>query len=181
MTYDRTYWRSEHDERLIEAARDSGHELCIALGERLEDFDAIDDELIDVRRERDELDKRCDALRVEIDDLRAQIEDLLKLTEDLMKLTEGLHHGRPVAHPRRDHLRLVGGLTMHPVAILTENDILAEAARALAERDRLEKAVKDCDAALRVLCRQYGDAARVWGTGPQHLRQACIARGLLNG
>ena len=33
---DRDYWRSSSDDRLIEEARDSNHELCIALGERLE-------------------------------------------------------------------------------------------------------------------------------------------------
>ena len=40
MTYnpnhDRTYWRGQDDRRLIEAARESGHELAIVLGERLE-------------------------------------------------------------------------------------------------------------------------------------------------
>jgi hydroxymethylpyrimidine pyrophosphatase-like HAD family hydrolase len=35
-TYDRTNWRREETRELIEAARDSGHELAIALGERLE-------------------------------------------------------------------------------------------------------------------------------------------------
>lgn len=40
MTYnpnmDRDYWRSSDTPKLIEAARDSGHELAIALGERLQ-------------------------------------------------------------------------------------------------------------------------------------------------
>lgn len=36
MTQDRTYWRAAKETALIEAARDSGHELCIALGDRLE-------------------------------------------------------------------------------------------------------------------------------------------------
>ena len=47
MTYnpkhDRDYWRCASDAALIEAARDSGHELAIALGERLEDLNAITD------------------------------------------------------------------------------------------------------------------------------------------
>lgn len=42
MTNDRTYWRACDDRRLIEEARDSGHELAIALGERLEDCLAYD-------------------------------------------------------------------------------------------------------------------------------------------
>ena len=33
--HDRTYWRAEDSARLISEARDSNHELCIALGERL--------------------------------------------------------------------------------------------------------------------------------------------------
>ena len=48
MTYDhnadRTYWRSTETRRLIEVARDSGHELAIALGERLQDLEDADDE-----------------------------------------------------------------------------------------------------------------------------------------
>lgn len=39
MTNDRTYWRSEPAERLIEEGKASGHELAIALAERLEDKD----------------------------------------------------------------------------------------------------------------------------------------------
>lgn len=35
---DRSYWRMAKDKELIEAARDSKHELAIALGERLEDL-----------------------------------------------------------------------------------------------------------------------------------------------
>lgn len=37
ITHDRDYWRSATTTALIEAARDSGHELAIALGERLSD------------------------------------------------------------------------------------------------------------------------------------------------
>ena len=71
MTYspneDRTYWRREESRRLIEAARDSGHELASALGERLEALDAVDDELHDMKAERDELARRVDYLRKELD------------------------------------------------------------------------------------------------------------------
>ncbi len=34
---DRSYWRTVPDQRLIEEARSKGCELCIVLGERLED------------------------------------------------------------------------------------------------------------------------------------------------
>lgn len=68
-THDRTYWRQSGDTRLIEAARDSNHELCIALGERLEDCAGNVDLVADLTAERDELDKRCDALRAELNEL----------------------------------------------------------------------------------------------------------------
>lgn len=68
-TNDRTYWRQCDLRRLIEAARDSNHELCIALGERLEDHANDPDQIADLIAERDELDKRCDALRDELNEL----------------------------------------------------------------------------------------------------------------
>ena len=66
-----------------------------------------------------------------------------------------------------------------PVAILSEMDVLREAAEALQEHERLRLAMRASDDRLRLLCRQYGDAARVWGVAPHHLAQACKARGLL--
>jgi len=65
-----------------------------------------------------------------------------------------------------------------PVAILTADDILREAAEALREADALRDAARASDARLRVLCRQYDQAAGVWGFQPHHLRRACEARGL---
>lgn len=64
-----------------------------------------------------------------------------------------------------------------PVAILTADDILREAAEALREADALRDAARASDARLRVLCRQYDQAASVWGFQPHHLRRACEARG----
>ena len=66
-----------------------------------------------------------------------------------------------------------------PAAIMTEMDVLREAAQALQEHERLRMAMRASDDRLRLLCRQYGDAARVWGVAPHHLTQACKARGLL--
>lgn len=66
-----------------------------------------------------------------------------------------------------------------PVALLSEMDVLREAAQALQEHERLRRAMRASDDRLRLLCRQYGDAARVWGVAPHHLAQACKARGLL--
>lgn len=57
----RDYWRTCSTTRLIEEARYSDHELCIALGERLEDFDqanrqleAVLEELNNLRQTRTE-------------------------------------------------------------------------------------------------------------------------------
>ena len=66
-----------------------------------------------------------------------------------------------------------------PVAILTADDILREAAEALREADALRDAARASDARLRVLCRQYDQAAGVWGFQAHHLRRACEARGLM--
>lgn len=66
-----------------------------------------------------------------------------------------------------------------PAAIMSEMDVLKEAAEALQEHDRIRQAMRASDDRLRLLCRQYGDAARVWGVAPHHLAQACKARGLL--
>ena len=66
-----------------------------------------------------------------------------------------------------------------PAAVLTEQDILQAAAEALQEHERLRVALRASDDRLRTLCRQYGQAAGVWGFAPHHLAQACKARGLL--
>ncbi len=67
MTYnpdhDRTDWRAVSTRTLIEAARDSGHELAIALGERLEELEDCADQLADAIAEARELERRVDALR----------------------------------------------------------------------------------------------------------------------
>ena len=51
MQHDRTYWRACDTARLIEEARDSGHELAIALGERLDDISDAPDEVVLLRAE----------------------------------------------------------------------------------------------------------------------------------
>lgn len=66
-----------------------------------------------------------------------------------------------------------------PHAIMTEDDILMDAAQALQEREQLQAAMRASDNRLRALCRLWGDAAGLWGTAPHHLAQACRARGLL--
>ena len=70
--FDRTDWRAIDTRALVEAARDSGHELAIALGERLEELDEADDALRDAREELRELDRRCDALRADWEEMHAE-------------------------------------------------------------------------------------------------------------
>ena len=73
MTYnpnhDRTDWRAVSTRTLIEAARDSGHELAIALGERLEELEDCADQLADAIAEARELGARVDILRDELNAL----------------------------------------------------------------------------------------------------------------
>ena len=82
MTYnptaDRDYWRHQLNRRLIEAARDSGHELAIALGERLEDTEGDSDIIADLIEQTKELDARCDALRAELQEIYAGLNDPLE-------------------------------------------------------------------------------------------------------
>ena len=66
-----------------------------------------------------------------------------------------------------------------PVAILTEMEVLQEAAEALQEHEALRAAMRASDDRLRLLCRQYDKASGIWGSQPQHLRLACEMRGLM--
>lgn len=63
---------------------------------------------------------------------------------------------------------------------MTEMDVLQEAAEALAEAERLRRAVKANEEHLRRLCRDYDSVSGTWGFQPHHLRRACEARGLLS-
>ncbi|MGV0954701.1 MAG: hypothetical protein ACOYBR_10345 [Fluviibacter sp.] len=66
-----------------------------------------------------------------------------------------------------------------PAAILTDMDVLREAATLLAEADRLRAATRANEIALRALCRQYDLATGARAIQPHHLRYNCEARGLL--
>jgi hypothetical protein len=64
---DRDYWRGQPEQRLIEEARDSGHELCIALGERLDGLRDTDRSATGpLRREIDALEEQVEEIRDEI-------------------------------------------------------------------------------------------------------------------
>ena len=95
---DRTYWRAQDSVRLIDEARHSGHELCIAIGERLEDRIAEDDDRIeeaherarDAARDADKLDDQVYELGVKNDKLEMMIErrddEIAHLRDQLNKL-----------------------------------------------------------------------------------------------
>jgi P2-related tail formation protein len=57
--------------------------------------------------------------------------------------------------------------------------VLRDAARALKAHDRLKAALREQEAHLTAVSRAYGETHRIWGFRPEHLRQACVARGLL--
>jgi hypothetical protein len=57
--------------------------------------------------------------------------------------------------------------------------VLREAAKTLKEHDRLKAALREQEAHLAAVSREYGIAFRVCGFRPEHVRQACVARGLL--
>jgi len=57
--------------------------------------------------------------------------------------------------------------------------VLRDAARALKEHDRMKAALRAQEAHLAAVSRDYGNTYRIWGFRPEHLRQACVARGLI--
>jgi hypothetical protein len=82
MTYDRTYWRSQDDARLIDEAKHyPSAELCIALGERLNETHETD-------RWHDELKERCDSQQATIIAMRAEIKALEDQVDDLLGETD---------------------------------------------------------------------------------------------
>lgn len=60
-----------------------------------------------------------------------------------------------------------------------ELDLLRVGARALEKHERLKAELRQHERHLSLVCQVYGQHYRVWGFRPEHLRQACVARGLL--
>jgi len=58
-------------------------------------------------------------------------------------------------------------------------DLLRVAARAIKKHERLKAELKQHERHLSLVCQTYGSVYKVWGFRPEHLRQACVARGLL--
>lgn len=60
-----------------------------------------------------------------------------------------------------------------------ELDLLRVGARALEKHERLKAELRKHERHLSLVCQVYGRHYRVWGFRPEHLRQACVARGLM--
>jgi hypothetical protein len=60
-----------------------------------------------------------------------------------------------------------------------ELDLLRVAARAIEKHERLKDELRRHERHLSLVCQTYGSVYKIWGFRPEHLRQACIARGLL--
>ena len=58
-------------------------------------------------------------------------------------------------------------------------EVLQRAADTLREHDKVKAALKALEARLSDVSRDYGNVYRLWGVRPEHLRQACVARGLM--
>jgi hypothetical protein len=58
-------------------------------------------------------------------------------------------------------------------------DLLRVAARAFKKHERLKAELKQHERHMSLICQTYGNVYKVWGFRPEHLRQACVARGLL--
>jgi predicted nucleic acid-binding Zn-ribbon protein len=87
MTYpnpDRDYWRCCAAGRLIEEARDSNHELCIAIGERLADADTYKA----LAKENEALDEHITDLEETLADLR---DDLIEAETLAVKARDTLY------------------------------------------------------------------------------------------
>lgn len=84
MTYtmDRTYWRQSSTRSLIETALNSGNELAIALGERLQEYDFTEDTVSDLHMQVKYFEQENDALERRIATLEAELEALNNLVND---------------------------------------------------------------------------------------------------
>ena len=58
-------------------------------------------------------------------------------------------------------------------------EVLQLAADAFKEHDKLKAALRAQEAHLSDVRRDYGNIYKRWGVRPEHLRQACVARGLI--
>ena len=57
--------------------------------------------------------------------------------------------------------------------------VLRTAAKAIKEHDRIKAKLRQQENYLSLVCQDYGNTHKLWGVRPEHLRQACVARGLI--
>jgi len=57
--------------------------------------------------------------------------------------------------------------------------VLREAVKVLKRQEKLKAELRAHEAHLTAVCRDYGNVYKIWGFRPEHLRQACVARGLI--
>ena len=103
--YDRTYWRSESNLRLIEEARHSGNELTIVLGERLQDCADLDD-ITALERENAEFERVLDDARLTVEDLR---DDNAQLTREVETAEQILRRLCLLASAHSEHVGHIFG------------------------------------------------------------------------
>lgn len=60
-----------------------------------------------------------------------------------------------------------------------ELDLLRVAARAIEKHERLKDEMRRHERHLSLIVQTYGSVYKIYGFRPEHLRQACVARGLL--
>jgi hypothetical protein len=57
--------------------------------------------------------------------------------------------------------------------------VLRTAAKAIKEHDRIKAKLRQQESYLSLVCQDYSNTYKLWGVRPEHLRQACVARGLI--
>ena len=60
-----------------------------------------------------------------------------------------------------------------------QHDVVLRAAKLLKEQEALKAQLRANEATLTAIGREYGEAYKIWGSRPEVLRQACVARGVL--
>ena len=74
LTIDRNYLRMLSDVEIVRLGYESGHELAVALAERLEQLDGLIDLVDAARKEADDADARADSWRKEANHLQALLD-----------------------------------------------------------------------------------------------------------
>jgi hypothetical protein len=74
ITLDRNYLRMLSDSEIVRLGYESGHELAVAMAERLAELEDMADKLADARKDIAELETRVDLWQEEANHLRALLD-----------------------------------------------------------------------------------------------------------